>query len=128
MSKIFSSGDMYNYAKEHPEAKFKRKCYEHCKILRYRFDKDGNLLAYNEGEKGSWMGEIPKLNEQWELIPQEVPWQEAIQAWVDGKNFRVEMGYVSIRQLAGIKLGGEMSGGGSIDPKYFIDGKWFIEE
>lgn len=30
-------------------------------------------------------GAIDNLHIEWELIPQEVTWQEAIQAWVDGR-------------------------------------------
>jgi hypothetical protein len=30
-------------------------------------------------------GAVDNLHIEWELIPQEVPWQEALQAWLDGK-------------------------------------------
>ena len=73
---------------------------------------------------------------EWKLVQKPVTWQEAIQAWLDGKGFRVEMpdgaiitqdkahvlGYYSVVQ--GIKDRSRIPG---FDKDLFRDGKWFVE-
>lgn len=67
------------------------------------------------------------LKDEWKLIPQEVTWQEAIQAWVDGKEFLIKHNGKEYKQRQCSRLGclsdNPFSGFGN---GLFTEGKWFI--
>jgi len=65
----------------------------------------------------------------WELLPQEVTWQEAIQAWlVDRKEFYVEVDDEKYTQRVTFKLGAFIAGKDGFDRRCFERGKWYIKE
>ena len=86
-----------------------------------RFGEDKNIRLVNGINKNHEA-------DDWELVPKEVTWQEAIQAWLDGKSFYIEHGGTRYTQSGGGRLGCfknnllEGFGGG-----LFRDGKWYIE-
>lgn len=64
--------------------------------------------------------------DEWELVPQEVTWQEAIQAWLDGRSIRVELNSTTKKQPPIYRLGCLLDGNG-FEKRELRDGKWFIE-
>jgi len=70
-----------------------------------------------------------------EEIPKSVPWQEAIQAWINGKNIKVEWidfenNYKEFIQMHGLRFGLlpylKVVPEHGIDRKAFKDGRWYI--
>lgn len=77
------------------------------------------------------------LSAKWEEVKAPVPWQEAIQAWIDGKGFRIEMPngkiiHQSAIEAFGIQLRTEDGDFNAqefgIMASCFIVGKWYIED
>ena len=73
---------------------------------------------------------ISRLDLNWEEVPQEVTWQEALKFWIDGGQIEVwrndELKYRSRR---GYKLGVTKSDERyHFDRKDFTEGKWYIWE
>jgi hypothetical protein len=60
--------------------------------------------------------------DKWDLIPQEVTWQEAIQAWIDeSKGFHVDLVNNGTIYQSGLQI---LRG---FDTTHFHHGKWFID-
>lgn len=74
-----------------------------------------------------------KFDVQWEVVkkpPKQVSWQEAIQAWIDGKNFKIVLPYgEELTQYTVFKLGTRLnkeSDKRGFDVSCFAEGKWYI--
>ncbi len=104
-----------------------------------RFRRAGKDLTYyyngisvmcSDGITTAQSGDILNLKAEWELIPQEVTWREAIQAWVDGKTVycKVEACY-SPNGMAMRFIFDESSHESRypLDKAEILKGKWFIE-
>ena len=75
---------MYTYALANPKAEFTRPDLNNAI---YKFSENGVLLVRAAGT--FVVSDLPpKPDENWELVPQEVTWQEAIGAWLDGKTIK----------------------------------------
>lgn len=109
--KILSTGDMYNYAKDHPGARFKRLRASSPDLL-YYFNDTGDLIVNNTGVRTS---DFPQLNEQWELIPQAVDFMTAANS--DRKIRPEDDPFAGFHKLDCWSM-----------TKERINGKWFIEE
>ena len=70
---------------------------------------------------------VDNLHIVWELVPQEVTWQEAIQAWIDGKDFRIERDGITYEQANFCGLGWFEGRNNWLYPKLFKEGKWYIK-
>lgn len=95
----------------------------------------GNIVAVNKN--GIQLGQryINKLTipHEWEEVKEPVTWQEAIQAWIDRKDFKVVMpNGVEYRQRAIFRLGylenldGLDKSNFTVD--MFLNGKFYIED
>ena len=112
------TGEMYTYALANPKAEFIRPDLNNAI---YKFSEKGVLLVRAAGT--FVVSDLPpKPNEDWELVPQEVTWQEAISAWLDGE------------EVVCKHKGGEaifVSGGINMalyaDKEKFKYGKWYIK-
>jgi hypothetical protein len=109
--------------------------------LKARSMVNGNERVVSVGKSG--LGNVCIISEQgvavlpidadWELIPQEVTWQEAIQSWIDGKSLTIELGKDSIAgeskyfQPEINRLGCFICGKRGFDKELFIKGKWYIK-
>ena len=72
---------MYTYVLANPKAEFTR---SRINDVVYKFSEKGVLLVRAAGT--FVVSDLPpKPNEDWELVPQEVTWQEAISAWLEGE-------------------------------------------
>jgi len=50
-------------------------------------NEEGYIKFFEHGEfRDAFFDIHNKLDWEWELVPQEVTWQEAVQAWINGKN------------------------------------------
>jgi hypothetical protein len=64
---------------------------------RERIGRDGNYLWYGRIDHGMISdspllgGSVDINNNNWQIFKQPVTWQEAIQAWADGKTIRLKM-------------------------------------
>ena len=119
--------------------------------LNFKNVRCGGIVGYNEKGSLSWnrdIGENEKMftihcvkgnaeangnwNDDWELIAQEVTWQEAIQAWLNNKSIRIEVadkegnGKSLYYQKWTNRLGcmGVTEG---FNKDLFVRGKWYIE-
>jgi len=113
------TGEMYTYVLNNPEARFHR-----LNMNNASYGFVNGTLVYGETKIAT---EVPRPDEDWELVPQEVTWQEAIQGWLDGKSFYIELGGTRYTQSRGSRLGcfnnNLLNGfGGGL----FREGKWFI--
>jgi len=125
------TGEMITALTNDREAKFK--CIDGCLVDPNRdfvigCDKDGYIKFFERGKFREAFFDIHnKLDWDWELIPQEVTWQEGIQGWLDGKSILIKHDGSEYTQSSGSRLGCFMNnpfsgfGGG-----LFRDGKWFI--
>ena len=103
----------------------KLKCTNGCPINLNRdfiigCDKDGYIKFFEHGEfRDAFFDIHNKLDWEWELIPQEVTWQGAIQAWLDGKTIKVVEGsevlILKSKECALI-----------FNKSRFTNGKWYI--
>lgn len=73
--------------------------------------------------------------EEWEEVREPVTWQEAFQAWIDGKNFRIEYEGKIYSQSTNFKLGIQsikvftgMGWEDGIDKAILKKGKFYIED
>jgi hypothetical protein len=107
---------MYTHALNNPMAKFKR---PHMNKTTYMFDEHGILT--NAGEDGEYSTSVvsPMLNEEWELIREYIPWQEALQAWIDGKEV--------VRELSPTSCIFSKNNSFAVSRHELIEGKWYIK-
>jgi len=77
------TGEMYSLVLTNPKAKFKRL---NCNVI-YRFSDTGKLVLDKDANT---LAMALEADEDWELIKEPVPWQKAIQAWIDGKEIYIE--------------------------------------
>jgi hypothetical protein len=82
----------------------------------YLIDEDGELLG------------MPSINEEWEEVPREVTWQEALEAWINKERIEVwREGSLVYRSNPGYKLGAsEKDKGYHFDRSDFTKGIWYI--
>lgn len=69
------------------------------------------------------------LNGEWEEVKEPVIWQEAFEAWVNGKSFTIEYQGNIYKQPKMNKLGCfgiNVSNG--FEERMFTEGKWYIED
>lgn len=117
------TSEMYAIAEVNPEAKFKR---PNLNDTTYMFDENGILVNLECGEYTASVI-LPKPNEEWELIPQEVTWQEAIQAWVDGNKVYYVLNGVRRSYLDDVEYLRVFDGCRPISKDEISKGKWYIE-
>jgi hypothetical protein len=118
--------EMYNYAMKNKSQKFLRKRYgQIC-----QFNDKGELKIVDKPNEYPLAG----LDEEWELAPREVPWQEAMQARIDGQGFYIEYNGHKYEQKNYRRIGclesDDERDKGDIDGFYgemFKTGKWYIE-
>ena len=93
------------------------------------FDSVGELIN-SEFPGGSFNGNI-SFDLNWELVPQEVPWEVAIQAWVNGKTVicKVSAEDNRVGMAAWFTFDGKLSESRYPLGKLEISkGKWYIEQ
>ena len=73
-------------------------------------------------------GAVDNLHIDWELLPQEVTWQEAIQAWLNCKEIYVETDDGKYTQRASFRLGCFALGQDGFNKNCFRSGKWYITQ
>lgn len=67
--------------------------------------------------------------DSWELIPQKVTWQEAIQAWLEGKEILIKHNGKEYRQKPSVGLGNFTNyPSSSFGNRLFLDGEWYIKK
>lgn len=86
-------------------------------------DGEDPFVIYNRAP-----GNVDNLHIDWELVPTEVTWQEAIQAWVDGKNVYFILDGIrhdvsDRRFLRAINIKGQEY---PVCKRIFVIGKWYI--
>ena len=85
----------------------------------------GTGLLVDEMNKST---SVSRLKVDWEMLPQEVPWQEALKFWIDGGQIEVwrndELKYKSRRcYKLGVIKSDECY---HFDRTDFTEGKWYI--
>ena len=77
-----------------------------------------HCVMNNERYMGNW-------NDDWELVPQEVPWREALGAWLDGE----EVYFIDVdnrkRRIGECNL--FIDNCVFVNKKHFTESKWFIK-
>lgn len=69
------------------------------------------------------------IDSEWELVPQSVPWQEALQAWAEGKTIKCEMiGASHAFILDPQKMESSQFGATTFDMAWLKKGTWYILE
>ena len=92
------------------------------KNIKSKFARNLNGVIYHFGDNGILYDEngiaaiTLRIHEEWELIPQEVPWSEAIAAWLEGEEIEVDPGDCRAMKVV---IG--------IDRELFKKGKWYIK-
>ncbi len=114
--------EMYKIATENTKAMFKRLLLSNDDI--YHFNDKGQLRVF---DKDYYYPSI-KIDEDWELVPREVTWQEAIQAWLNGKDISIEYGGGTFIQKYACRFGVLENQFDGFGAKLFTDGKWYIKE
>ena len=111
------TGEMYTYVLANPKAEFTR---SRINDVVYKFSEKGVLLV-RAADTFVVSDLPPKPNEDWELVPQEVTWQEAISAWLDGEE-------VACKHKGGeaIFLSGGINMALYADKEKLKYGKWYI--
>ena len=117
------TGKIITALTDNRDAKFK--CTNGCVVNKNRefvigCDKDGYIKFFEHGEfRDAYFDIHNKLDWEWELVPQEVTWQEAVQAWLDGKTAKmVEGSEVIILKGKKDTL--------IFNKSRFTNGKWYI--
>lgn len=113
------TGEIYTLALTNPDAKFKSAGHPLGDFV-VHFNKVGKLLDKN--------GDLvfPRYNTDWELLLQEVTWQEAIQAWADGKTvyFELNRTKVYLQNNFYLRVLDDLR---PISKDEIFKGKWFVE-
>lgn len=111
--------EMIKELTENPKRKYKRvsdgRKFESCSMK----ISDGQLVDYYISGIAKNGSECISLNDEWELIPQEVLWQEALSAWVKGVSI--------IRELGGTSCTFTKNTAFAVSRNELIHGKWYIE-
>ena len=102
---------MYTYALANPKAEFKS-VGEKLGDFTAHFNEVGKLID----KHGDLV--FPRCDTDWELVPQEIPWQEALEQWVKGKSV--------IRELNGTTCLFTKDNCFGVSRKELINGKWFL--
>jgi len=100
--------------------KDKNKVFESTDYGRVRLKSVGrqeHLTIENASQNSS--GVFINFDRDWKEVKQSVTWQEAIEAWVNGKTIRVEMPLGDETRFWGNRL--------AFSTHEIKDGKWFIE-
>jgi len=88
--------------------------------------RDGEIIDYYVSDLTPLTSsECISLNDEWEEVPQEVPWQEAIQAWVDGK----KVYFIDVNNKKRIIRNCNLfiDDGVYVHREHLTEGKWYIE-
>ena len=90
------------------------------------FDKNGKRFDFDV-PAGGFHGNIHE-DYDWKLLPQEVTWQEALEAWINKERIEVWLeGSLAYRSNPGYKLGAsEKDKGYHFDRNDFTKGVWYI--
>ena len=87
-------------------------------------DKTGRVVWLNGDREEVFIiyshapGRVDNLHLDWELVPQEIPWQEALEQWVKGKSV--------IRELNGTTCLFTKDNCFGVSRKELINRKWFL--
>ncbi len=115
--------EVYKYALENPKARFKKATSE----LIYFF-KNGEPTFIDKYGTTSSSYDLIQLNDhEWEIVEEPVSWQEAMQAWIEDKNIRIEYGGETYKQSHANKLGCFKGNEKGFPHSFFRTGKWYIE-
>jgi hypothetical protein len=91
-------------------------------------DDDGYVKFFEHGKfRDAFFDIHQKFGWEWELVPQEVTWQEAIQAWLDGKDIRIELRGKTYIQHYVCRFGLAENSFNGFGKNFFTEGKWYIE-
>lgn len=85
-----------------------------------------NEIVESKTAMGGFNGNID-IKWSWQEVKQPVTWQEAIQAWLDGKRIKLEKPVTDKSGILG-SLIGPMNDGIYITKEEFEHGKWYIKE
>ncbi|SPF51189.1 hypothetical protein SBF1_50073 [Candidatus Desulfosporosinus infrequens] len=82
---MLKTGELYTLALNNPEA-----------ITPYKRMKNGEIYFFNSFKRLQRQGSTDEptqllFDEDWEPVPQEVTWQEALSAWIEGKTVIVTL-------------------------------------
>jgi len=116
------TGDIYNHALVNPMARFisvDRSLFP--EFVAY-FNEVGKLVTA-DGEKESLV--YAPYSMEWELVPKEVTWQEAISAWLDGKKVHYVINNNKVYLVDSFYL--RVDGARPISKDELSKCKWFIE-
>jgi hypothetical protein len=115
------TGEIFTMALTNPKAKFKSIGQQfgdfaaHFNAVGKLVDKEGELV-------------FPTYDMDWELVPQEVTWQEALQVWVGGKTITCDLSDATYRFTNGSdfrQFRDETEN--TLCKIQLINGKWFVE-
>jgi len=109
------TGEMYTYVLANPKAEFKS-VGEKLGDFTARFNEVGKLID----KHGDLV--FPRCDMDWELVPREVTWQEAIGAWLEG-----EAVVCKYKGGEAIFLSGGINMALYADKEKFKYGKWYIK-
>jgi hypothetical protein len=121
--------EMLKELTENPKKRFKRKNWEGVYIC----SKNGFICDSN-GDRYGIYDVMEDLDGGWEELPREVTWQEALEAWANGKTVKcAARGYDNIYQKYDVVddcddpfLLDEV--GNPLDAYEILEGKWYILE
>ena len=78
------------------------------------------------GTNGTSIGKAGNIDfDGWEIVKQPVTWQEAIQAWADGKTIKCEHGQITFVYNHDDEFFGNHSG---VHKRLFTNGTWYVED
>lgn len=122
------TSEMIAMLEKNPALKFRRVDWKHDDRYVY-VDEERKSVRVMSNTPPKYMGELAIYldSEEWELIPQPVPWQEALQAWAEGKSIKC------VADNAVIYLGDSYYAvnsafGRGISKNEIGNGTWYIEE
>ena len=115
--------EVYKIALENPKAEFRQPGSN----LIYFFQNGKPKYRNINGDVDDSLN-LTRLDENWELLPQEVTWQEAIQAWINCKEVYVEYDGEKYTQRASFRLGCFALGQDGFNKNCFRSGKWYITQ
>ena len=85
---------------------------------------NGARLIDQSCNGGAFNGNVA-LDLDWQLVRQPVTWQEAIQAWADGKTIKCEHGQITFVYNHDDEFFGNHSG---VHKRLFTKGTWYVED
>ena len=76
-------------------------------------------------DSGQFDGNFATDEDDWQPVRQPVTWQEAIQAWADGKTIKCEHGQITFVYNPDDEFFGNHSG---VHKRLFTNGSWYVDD